>query len=174
MCGHVPPAPVYDTAPGECPCLSQTLRLLSRSFLTPFARSLLLQGCVGLLPSPARGHAPVTRASLVRIFVYLYSIGVGQALSLSCFALASASEFCRVARLWLSLVALGMAGYGYAARPFAQRLGVFPGISSLARVKTFASWAVAWARWDHLGVLNKRMPSVSLPYILQLFCSSSS
>ena len=145
--------------------MSQTLRLLSRSSPTPFARSFPSQGCVGLLPSPARGHAAVTRASLVRIFAFLDSIGVGQALLLSCFALAGASEFRRVARLWLSLVSLSMAGYGWAACPFMQRLGVFLGISSLARVKTFASWAVAWARSNHLGVLNKRMPSVSLPYI---------
>ena len=62
----------------------------------PFARSLPSQGCVGLLPSPARGHAAVTWASLVRIFVYLYSIGVGQALFLCCFVLAGASEFRRV------------------------------------------------------------------------------
>ena len=31
MCGYVSPAPVDDTAPGECPCLSQALRLLSHS-----------------------------------------------------------------------------------------------------------------------------------------------
>ena len=72
------------------------------------------------------------------------------------------------------LVSLSMAGYGWAARPFMQRLEVYLGAASLARVKTFVSWAVAWARSNHLGVLNKRMPTVSLHYILHFYYNYSS